>query len=57
MPCMKEKSDIGERTEEMERRKAEHILTHNKYQALTEASVQDKLEKKRTQESALETNA
>ena len=57
MPCMNEKTEIGERTEEMERRKAEHTLTQKKYNALTESSVQDKLDKKSLQEAALETNA
>ena len=50
-------SDTPERTEHDDRRKAEHVLSHIKYQGLTEASLREKLELKSAQEEALETNA
>ena len=56
MPCMCQQSDTAERTDDTERRKREHRDLQSNYTSLAQASVPEKLELKRLQESALETN-
>ena len=57
LPCMQQQYETTERTEDTDRRRVEHILLQSKYKGLEEASVQEKLELKRIQGEALETNA